>query len=153
MQNVWIFQLDSALPETTKAVLLPQLQRFVADWKSHGAPVPGDVSMAHDRFVIVRADPGHASGCSIDSMTKGISEILASHGRHVMGPEFVLFRDGNGGISHLDFREVRDALLSGRLHAHTMVFDSSLGNSNDLSRWEQPLHQTWMGRFLPQELA
>ena len=151
MRHVWIFQLASAPTDSQKSLILPQLEAFVAVWKAHGAPVPGEVSLRHERFVVVQAEPGHASGCSIDSMNKGVNDILANAGIEVLGPERVFFREGDGSIAHIDFKEAKSAILAGRLSANSTVFDSTLGNTNELERWETTLDQTWLGRFLPQK--
>jgi hypothetical protein len=151
MRHVWIFQLASAPTDSQKSLILPQLEAFVAVWKAHGAPVPGEVSLRHERFVVVQAEPGHASGCSIDSMNKGVNDILANAGIEVLGPERVFFREVDGNIAHIDFKEAKSAILAGRLSADSTVFDSTLGNTNELNRWETTLDQTWLGRFLPQK--
>lgn len=149
MRHVWIFQLGSEPSAAVTAQLLADLNAFVAVWKAHGTPVPGSVDIRHGRFVIIQAEPGHASGCSIDSMTKGVTEILQKAGLEVLGPERVFFKDAAGAVAHIDFKEAKAALLDGRMNAETTVFDSTLGNSNELSRWEVPSHQTWLARFIP----
>jgi hypothetical protein len=150
MQHLWIFQLATAPSAEAKILILNQLEAFVAVWKAHGAPVPGSVSLRHDRFVVVMAEPGHASGCSIDSMTKGVTEILTQHDIAVLGPERVFFKEADGSIADIDFKEVKAAILAGRLSADSIVFDSTMGQTNELDRWEVQLQTTWMGRFLPQ---
>lgn len=96
------------------------------------------------------AEPGHASGCSIDAMNKGVTDILTRHDIALLGPEYIFFRDSDGSLAHIDFKEVRAAILAGRLQAQTIVFDATMGQSNDLARWEVPLEQTWMARFIAQ---
>jgi hypothetical protein len=150
MRHVWIFQLGSAPAESVKAELLKELDAFIAVWKAHGSPVPGLAELRHDRFVIVQAEPDHASGCSIDSMTKGVHEILAQHGLEVLGAERIFYRAGDGSIQNMDFKDVKGAIGSGVLKPNTLVFDSTLGNSSDLNRWEVALEKTWMVRFLTQ---
>jgi hypothetical protein len=152
MRHIWIFQLGSAPVEASKATLLQELDAFIAVWKAHGSPVPGTAELRHDRFVVVQAEPDHASGCSIDSMTKGVQEILSRHGLEVLGAERVFYRASDGSIQHIDFKEAKAAIADGRLQAGTILFDSTLGNSNDLSRWEVPMEQTWMARFLVQRV-
>lgn len=149
MQHIWIFQLATSPSTTIKAMLLPQLDAFMETWKAHGAPVPGHARLLHDRFVVVQAEPGHASGCSIDSMTKGVTEILAQHGLEALGADRIFFREQDGSIAHIDFKEAKAALLSGRMNAQTTVFDSTLGNAHQLEQWEVPLEKTWLKRFLP----
>ena len=151
MQHVWIFQLAQAPSETAKSAILKDLDAFMVSWKAHGSPVPGVAELRYDRFVIVVAEPGHASGCSIDAMTKGVGQILSNQGIEVLGPEYVMYKDASGNISKMDFKAVRAAVLDGTLSAQSIVFDSTMGQSNDLARWELPLEQTWMGRFLPQK--
>jgi hypothetical protein len=86
MQHIWIFQLAAAPSSTVQASIMQALDGFLAVWKAHGSPVPGKAEMRHDRFIVVMAEPGHASGCSIDAMTKGVNEILQNHQQEVLGP-------------------------------------------------------------------
>lgn len=150
MQHTWIFQLSRSLSEAEKARLTQDLDRFLAQWKSHGAPVPGTAEMPYNHFIIVQAVPGTTSGCSIDAMTKGIEGIISRTSVELLGPERVFFREKDGSIAHLDFRDIKGAVQAGRLRAQTTVFDASLGQSSDLRRWEVPLSATWMGRFVLQ---
>ena len=150
MQHVWIFQLATAPSSSAKSSILAELDAFIAVWKAHGSPVPGVSEMRYDRFVIVQAEPGHASGCSIDAMTKGVNDILARHAVATLGPERICFKEADGSIADIDFKEAKGAILSGRLQADSTIFDSTMGQSNDLGRWEVPLQASWMGRFLPQ---
>lgn len=150
MQNVWIFQLASAPTAESKHKMLEELDGFMAVWKAHGAPVPGEAKLHYDRFVVVHATPGHASGCSIDAMNKGVSDILGNYGLTVLGADQIFFKQDDGSIDYVDFRDAKSSILAGKLNANTIIFDSSLGQASDLSKWEQPLSQTWLGRFLPQ---
>jgi hypothetical protein len=148
MRNIWIFQMAESPSQAVQFQILAELQAFMAQWKAHGTPVPGEAAIHYDRFVVVRATPGHASGCSIDAMQKGVTDILAAHQIQVLGPESIFYKDKDGGISFFDFREAKATVSSGRLDADTIIFDSTLGQTNDISRWEQPLGKTWMGKFL-----
>jgi hypothetical protein len=151
MQHNWIFQLASEPTADAQASILQELTAFVANWKAHGSPVLGRAELRHGRFVVVMAEPGHASGCSIDAMNKGVADILTRHDIALLGPEHVFFRDSDGSLAHIDFKEVRAAILAGRLQAQTIVFDATMGQSNDLACWEVPLEQTWMARFIAQK--
>jgi hypothetical protein len=150
MQHIWIFQLSRALTPQEKGAISQEVDRFLTQWKSHGAPVPGTASFPHDHFLIVQAVPGTTSGCSIDAMTKGVEGILSRTSVDILGPDRVFFRDKDGKIAHLDFRDIKPAVVSGRLKADSTVFDASLGQASDLRKWEVPLSSTWMSRFLLQ---
>lgn len=149
MQHTWVYQLKSALTEAQKSAISNGLTELVQDWKAHGTPVPGRFEIRHDRFVIVQAEPGSTSGCSIDSMTRGVTELLHSQGCELMERNFVFFREADGDIAFIDFREAPAAIASGRLTADTIVFDASLNGGTELSAWEVPLSQTWLARHLP----
>jgi hypothetical protein len=150
MQHVWVFQLDKSPSQAAKERIENQLAKYMVQWKSHGSPVPGEAEIRYDRFVLVQAEPGHASGCSIDSMNRGVSDILLAEGIEVLGPEHIFYKGNDGSINTIDFRDVKTAILDGSLNAETIIFDSSMGQSTDLRRWEVQLQDSWLGRFLPQ---
>jgi hypothetical protein len=150
MQHIWIFQLSRTLSSAEKGLISLEIDRFLAQWKSHGAPVPGTASFPHDHFIVVEAVPGTTSGCSIDAMTKGVEGILSRTSIDLLGADRVFFRDQDGKIAHLDFRDIKAAVVHGRLKSDSIVFDASMGQSNDLRKWEVPLSATWMARFLLQ---
>ena len=150
MQNTWIFQLRHPISAAHRSNLLTALSALMADWKAHGTPVPGQAKVVRDRFIVVQAQPGSTSGCSIDSMTQGIDSILDAMGMALLPPNEVFYLNPEGDLAHIDFRKVKEALAEGRMHADTVVFDSTMGQSNDLNRWEMPLRETWLARFLPE---
>lgn len=149
MQHVWIFQLKDSLSSAQQEALAPALTKLVDDWKSHGAMVPGEYGIKYDRFIVVQAEPGSTSGCSIDSMNHGVDAILEQNGLEALPHNNIFFRTAEGGLDYVDFREVRTAIAAGRLGPDTQIFDSSLGQTNDFSRWEIKLADSWMSRFLP----
>lgn len=152
MQNTWIFQLRDSLSASQQAKIEAELGPFVRDaWKAHGAPVPGELEIRYDRFVIIRAEPGSTSGCSIDSMTKTASRILEDAGAEKLEANFVFFKDENGNIEFIDFREIPLALQSGRISAETPVFQTAIQPGESFDKFEQPLKNTWMSRYLRQQ--
>lgn len=149
MQHIWIFQLKNALSAAEQAPLQQSLDQLTADWKAHGAPVPGQAEIRYDRFVIVQAAPGSTSGCSIDSMTRGVEALLAQRQAEVLSPNYIFYRNAEGALAQVDFREVAAAIAAGTLTADTVIYDSTLGQSHDLSRWEVKLSDSWLSRYLP----
>lgn len=118
-------------------------------WKSHGADVPGQFDIKYDRFLLIQAEPGTTSGCSIDSMNHGVDEILANHSLKTLPHNFIFYKNSEGELSQVDFREVKSAIQQGSMGPDTVIFDSSLAQSNDLARWEVKLADSWLARFLP----
>ena len=130
-------------------VALKDLVVLMQEWKAHGAPVPGEAEIHYDRFILVKAVPGTASGCSIDSMNHGVDEILAKNGAELLPNNYIFFRNDRGILDYVDFREVRGAIANGDLKPETTVYDSTMGQSNDPNRWEVRLEDSWLSRFLP----
>jgi hypothetical protein len=149
MQNIWIFQLAAPLTAEQKNTLEQGLGVYVRDaWKAHGAPVPGEMEIRHDQFLIIQAEPGSTSGCSIDSMTKAANTALQSIGAQRVESQFIAFRDAQGKIAYLDFRQIGQALAEGRLTAETTIFNAALQPGEPLSQFEIPLKASWMKRYL-----
>lgn len=148
MQNIWIFQLTQALDATAEQNLQNGLDQLMVGWKAHGTPVPGTSEIRYHRFVIVNAAPGATSGCSIDSMTHGVEDLLAAAGVKPLPHNNILYRNESGEIAMVDFREVAAAIAEGKLGPDTVIFDMSLGQTQDISRFEVRLADSWLKRYL-----
>ncbi|MDQ3673342.1 MAG: ABC transporter ATPase, partial [Gemmatimonadota bacterium] len=68
--RVWVFGSDRRLEEEEAVMLLEEVDRFLAGWKAHGAPLTVGRNWRHDRFLAVAVDQSTAgaSGCSIDGL-------------------------------------------------------------------------------------
>lgn len=146
----WFYSLKDQPSPAQKAKLEAGFEQFLANWKSHGTPVEGLIQFVYDRFVIIQSDPGKArpSGCSIDSLKRGVEGILTQTELPWMEAAYVCYRDAAGEIQSVHFSKIKSLIESGELTADTQVFDHSLSQSDDLSKWEQPLSATWLKRFL-----
>lgn len=149
MQHNWIFQLKDQLSRSQRDQMIKDLVVLMEEWKSHGAPVPGVAEVRYDRFIVVKATPGKNSGCSIDSMNHGVDEILARNGAELLPSNYIFFRNSEGVLDYIDFREVKGAIEAGQLGPNTTIYDSTLGQANDIDRWEVRLADSWLARFLP----
>ena len=75
--RVWIYQ-SSRLFFISEALQIEEmLERFVENWKSHGATVTGYANLFFGQFIIIMADETATgvSGCSTDSSVRIIKEI------------------------------------------------------------------------------
>ena len=117
----WFFSLENALTSEQESQLQADFKQFTDQWQSHGTPVDGLIRIRHSRFVIVQANPAEArpSGCSIDSLRRGVEQILAQRGYRHMEPMWVFFRDAQGEIQRAHFQQMggrirqRHALVRG----------------------------------------
>ncbi|WNJ21065.1 hypothetical protein [Pontibacter sp. G13] len=148
--NTWFFSLEQPLTPDQEAALGAALSEFAGQWKSHGASVDGLMQIKHHQFIIARSNPGddRPSGCSIDSLKRGISSILQQMGFAWADSAQVYYQTTDGQIQSTHFSQIRQKIDTGELTPDTQVFDHSLDQSDDLSKWEAPLKQTWLKRFL-----
>ena len=146
----WFYSLSEALNPEKEAALKADFTQFLSQWKSHGVPVEGMIEIRYGQFVVIKSDASDSrpSGCSIDSLKRSVTSILSHHGLEVLDPAHVFFRQGDGSITQSHFRELGALAKSGVLTADTIVFDNSLGQSDDMNRWEVSLKDTWMKRVL-----
>lgn len=149
-QYTWFFTLPAPLTAPQRDALSADFAAFTAQWKTHGQPVRGLIEIRYDRFVIAQADPAEArpSGCSIDSLKRGIAQTLQQHGLSWLDAGYICYRQASGQIETVHFSALEDLVARGALTADTLVFDHSLDQSDDLTQWEVPLKQTWLKRYL-----
>lgn len=149
-QRTWIYSLPEAVTDAQRSALTQAFSHFLAEWKTHGAPVQGTIDLRHDRFVIVQSAPdAQPSGCSIDSMKQAVTRALLDQQLTWLDNAQVVYRTAEGDIAYTHFQEIPVQVAEGALNAETIVFDNTLNQTDDLNLWEQPLNQTWLRRYLP----
>ncbi len=154
-QFTWIYSLSETLTSDHEASLVPALAEIARNWKSHGSPIAGVIQLKYSRFVIVQADPetGRPSGCSIDGLKHKVEELLTSRQISWFDASQIFYLDASGNLAFTHFKHIASMLTQGDLTEDTLVFDHTLSQSDDLNRWEQPLKNTWLKRFLPVETS
>lgn len=152
-EYTWFFSLEKPLTEHQRTALLADFDRFVAQWQTHGKPVDGLIRLFYDLFVVIQSNPTDArpSGCSIDSLRRGVEQLLTHHGAAWVDPTWVFYRDKENAIQRVQFQQVPTLVSDGTLTADSTMFDHSLGQSDDLNRWEVPMSSMWLKRYLPKE--
>jgi hypothetical protein len=147
--RLWIFTADRTLSAEDRARLLDDLTRFVDQWASHGRPVPGEVDIHEDRFVIVGAHlEGGVSGCGIDSLTHAVEQAGEALGVRWVDGLNVVFRDTEGAIQVLPRPAFRQLARDGAVTGATPVFDTTVQTVGALREHglERPAGSTWHGR-------
>ena len=129
--------------------IIQKIDLYLEGWKSHGSPVPGKAEILYGHFVVVRAQPGSTSGCSIDDMTRSVTNLIEAAGCRIIPSNVVFYRNEGQAISSLDFRELGAAISSGTLRPDTTIFTTSMMSESEFGIFEQPLSKSWAARLLP----
>ena len=147
--RLWVFTADRTLSTSDQEQLHETISRFVAQWTSHGRSVPGAVTLAHDRFVLVAAHlTGGVSGCGIDSLVHAVEQAGSALGVEWVDGLNVVARDAEGAISVLPRAAFRQRVREGAVTTETPVFLTTLDTVGALrdGGLERPAGTTWHSR-------
>ena len=149
-QYTWFYSLSQMLTPEQEVALRADFDRFLEQWKTHGTPVDGLIQIKHGRFVIIQSNPteGRPSGCSIDSLKRAVGQVMDRHQLSGLEASYVFYRDAAEAIQSVHFKHIPELVKTGVLQAETPIFDHSLSQSDDLRKWEVPLKQSWLKRYL-----
>lgn len=146
--RVWVFASDRPLRGGDATILLDEVDRFLSQWKAHGAPLRSAREWRDDRFLVIGVDPAaeQASGCSIDGLFRGLQALEQSLSTRLVGGGRIFYRGGNGNpelVSRADAARV--------LSQDTIVFDTSITDAASYrARFERPARDTWVAALLSQ---
>lgn len=149
--RVWVFASDRPLNSDDAKILLDEVDRFLAQWKAHGAPLRSAREWKDDHFLAIGVDPSveQASGCSIDGLFRGLQGVeRLLHTRLVAGGR-VFYRDPDGSPRLASRSELQRIAEHGDLTEETRVFDTTIADADAWrDRFERPARETWVASLL-----
>lgn len=148
--RLWIFAADRELTPEASDQLLSRVDAFLAEWSAHGHALTVARDWRYDRFLLVGVDEASAgaSGCSIDSMVRTLTELEQALAVQLLDHGPVLFRQESGTIARLSRPAFAELARGGGVTPDTIVFDNTLTRVGDLrgGRWETPARASWHAR-------
>lgn len=150
--SLWIYGFRQALTTGERHAVKGELEAFLGEWVSHGAPVRGSYKIVEDRFVLLTGHtPGGISGCSMDSSVRVFKTLKDRHGLDGLDRSLVYYRDAQGEIQGVHFSEFQKLVEKGQIDAETKVFDTTLTSLDDLrlGAFEKPFANSWHARSFP----
>jgi len=149
--RVWVFGSDRALTGSAADRLLGEVDRFLGQWKAHGAPLfcARDWRDEHLLTIGVDSTRENASGCSIDGLFRVLQGVESPLGAKLVGGGRVFYRDGHGTVHCVTRAQLPELAARGEITDETCVFDTSLTTAGDWrARFEAPANATWVGALL-----
>ena len=149
--RIWVFGSDRPVTGPAAERLLGEVDRFLGEWRAHGAPLRCARLWADHRFLVVGVDQSdaNASGCSIDGLFRALQGLEREIGARLVGGGRVYYRDQAGVAQSAARAELDDLVARGVIGPDTVVFDTSI---TDLGEWrarfEQPARKTWVGELM-----
>ena len=146
--RLWIFAAPHPLEESGEAWLRDLVERFVAQWTAHGAPVAGAYDIRESQFLLVAADEAATgvSGCSIDALSRTLRHAESELGTSLLdAASRVWYREAGGTVRSVPRHEFRHAVSAGEIGEDTLVFDNTAANVGAVRRgeWERPMRESW----------
>lgn len=146
--KVWVYQASRDFtPEETQLVT-NQLNQFISNWNSHGAPVDGGFEIKHNRFIVlIASEQSGVSGCSIDSSVKVIRDIEANFNLGLLDRSIVSYLSGKE-VKAVPFTSIKKEIEAGNITPNTTIFNNTVSSLSEFENsWLQKAENSWISRY------
>ncbi len=149
MNRVWTYIIGKTLTEAELSRLRESGLAFVKGWTAHDLQLHASFEILYGRIIVVKVNEQvqNASGCSIDKLSRFIKETEASSGTELLNRFLVAFKTRSGvEVTHAS--KIPELMMHGVMDENTIVFNTAAANEEELAKWEQPLKNTWLSKYL-----
>lgn len=150
--RIWTYGLPEELSGTSREEIEKGIKLFVSGWQAHGQKLHAGFHILEDRFLILWVDERQqaATGCSIDDSVSFIRSLGEKLGTDLCDRNRVFFRSVSGSIEERDLQGILAEARTGKEFPYTTAIDFSADRWKQWKlRFERPLKESWMGRFIP----
>ena len=148
--RVWIYQ-SSRLFSLSEALEVEELiNKFTAEWRSHGAEVDAYGNLFFGQFVVLMADERKAgvSGCSTDSSVRFIKQLGEKFGVDFFNRTNLAFVVKDK-IQLLPMTQLSYAAQNFFIDSHTVYFNNLVQTKKELEeKWILPIKDSWLATKL-----
>ncbi len=144
--KVWIYQSNRIFLLSEAFQIEEMLEHFLADWKSHGAPVKGYANLFYGQFIIIMADEAftQVGGCSTDASVRLIKAIEQKMQVNLFDRQTLAFVIKDK-IELLPLSQISYAFEKGFISPETLFFNNVVLNKKELvNQWLTPIKNTWL---------
>ena len=146
--RVWIYQ-SSRLFTLGEAVEIEEyINKFTAEWRSHGNEVYAYGNLFFGQFVILMTDETHAgvSGCSTDSSVRFIKELANKFGVDFFNRMSLAFFVKDK-IQVIPMNQLQYALDNYFIDENTLYFNNLVQTKEELeNNWIIPIKDSWIAK-------
>jgi hypothetical protein len=146
--RVWIYQ-SSRLLSLAEALETEELiNKFTAEWRSHGADVDAYGNLFFGQFVVLMADERQAgvSGCSTDSSVRFIKLLGERFGVDFFNRTNLAFVVKDK-IQLLPMSQLTYAAQNFFIDGDTLYFNNLVQNKKELEdKWLIPIKDSWLAK-------
>jgi hypothetical protein len=149
--RVWVFGANKDLDEGATDLLLREVDKFLAQWHAHGAPLTTARDWRDKRFLTVAVDQSSAgaSGCSIDGLYRSLKTLEQRLGASLVTSGLIFYRDGKGRVQSVDRERFAALGLEGKARPDSRVFDPTVVTLGEWrARFELDAADSWHSKLL-----
>lgn len=146
----WIFTSNRFLANEEKQLLNDELSLFIQKWTAHKQDLNASFSLIDEAILVVGVDESMtgASGCSIDSMTKEITQLAQQMNIDWLNRFSIVVKSSEGNKA-VNANDLKQLFAEGKINEHTLVSNSLLTHFGELNtQLYLPIKETWMSRYL-----
>ena len=148
--RVWIYQ-SSRLFSLSEALEVEELiNKFTAEWRSHGAEVDAYGNLFFGQFVVLMADERKAgvSGCSTDSSVRFIKQLGEKFGVDFFNRTNLAFVVKDK-VQLLPMTQLSYAAQNFFIDSDTVYFNNLVQTKKELEqKWILPIKDSWLATKL-----
>lgn len=148
--RVWIYQ-SSRLFLLSEALEIEELlNKFTAEWRSHGAEVDAYGNLFFGQFLVLMADESRAgvSGCSTDSSVRFIKALGEKYGVDLFNRTTLAFVVKEK-IQLLPMSQLGYAVQNFFIDGDTLYFNNLVQTKKELEeKWIVPVKDSWLAEKL-----
>lgn len=144
--KVWIYQSSRLFTLSEALDLESLLNKFAAEWRSHGAEVNAYCNLFFGQFVVLMADETQAgvSGCSTDSSVRFVKELGQQFGVDFFNRTNLAFMIKDK-IQLLPMNQLQYAFDNGFITGDTLYFNNLVQTKEQLeNNWIIPVKNSWL---------
>jgi hypothetical protein len=150
MDRIWIYTLSKELTNEQSNDFKNRCQNFVSTWTAHDVSLDASFELYQNRLLIFKVNEANynASGCSIDKQVRFVKELEQAFSMELLNRLLVAY-EKNNEVQVVKQSQISELLASKQINENTIIFNNTISQSTELdSNWKQPLHKTWLAKYL-----
>ena len=146
--RVWIYQSNRLFSIQEAFQLEEMLEKFVADWKTHGTPVKGYANLFFGQFILFMADETAAgvSGCSTDTSVRLVKEVEQKFNVDLFNRQNLAFLVKDK-IQIIPLNQFEYAIQNNFISPDTLYFNNTVLTKKEMAdKWILPVKDSWLNK-------
>lgn len=148
--KVWVYQSSRLFTLSEALDIEALLNKFSAEWRSHGAEVEAYCNLFFGQFIVLMADETQAgvSGCSTDSSVRFVKDLGQKFNVDFFNRTNLAFFIKDK-IQLLPLNQLQYAFDNGFINGDTLYFNNLVQTKQELeNNWIIPVKESWLARRL-----